>query len=326
MRRRVVAAVLVLLVAACGGGGGSAEEGSPSPVPPAPVEPSGTNDPPLDAEGPLAYALTSGEGIVAIDTADGTIVADYVVPTGGAGAGGVDVDPDDGQVLFHRASTGTEPQVVELSVDDGTENVRLSDAAWPATEPGGNRWAHSRDVIADDGARNADVVVRNEIGKPLVEWSLSTTDRTLPLKNLAFAPDGALAVEAELDDERTIVLVLDVDSGGGDLLDVGTQLQPAADTTELAAPAYRGEQLTVAERDTGESASGTSRVVAVGADGAVGETIVEGIEGRVLEMDWDADGRQLLIITQGVDENTTLFVWDGSQLRQVTTGVLSAAW
>ena len=327
MRRVMLAGVLLLFAAACGGGdGGEQAQGSPSPIPPAPVEPSGTNDPPLDAEGPVAYALLFGEGPVAVDTANGQVINDFQVPAGDAE--GVEIDPDDGLMLFHRAPTGTEAQVVELHTDNGTENVRLSDAAWPATEQGGHRWAHVESRVVEDGTRTADVVVRNRIGEEVVRWAFGavpsdTEFDDLPLRNLAWG-GGSLAVQTELDDERTVVLVVPVDSGEGSLSELATELSPPDDRTELAAPAYRGDQLTVAVRPTGE-VSGTSRVVTVSGDG-VAETIVDGIEGRVLELDWDQAGKQLLLIVEDVAGDTRLLVWDGSELREVLTGVTSAAW
>ncbi|MDX1658994.1 MAG: hypothetical protein R3343_09260 [Nitriliruptorales bacterium] len=324
--RRLVVALVLLTAAACGGGGGEAPSASSSPIPSAPAESAPDGDPAAQADGPVAYTLLSGEGLAAIDTADGDVVVEYVVPVGGSGFGGLAVDADRSLVLFHRATTGSEAQVVELTTDDGSENVRLSDAAWPAPEAGGDRWAHVEDSITDDGSRLVELVLRNRIGEELERWHHGAVPadidfEQLPLRNTAFGPDE-IAVQAAIDADREVVLVVPLGSGGSPLTEVATRVTADQDASETAAPSYRGEELTVAVRsDDGRR----SRVVAVGDDGGLGDTVVDGIDGHVLEMDWDAAGEGLLLVVERTDD-TALLVWDGNELRELTTGVVSASW
>lgn len=349
MRRHPGAVVAALVVAAliggCGGdprgrgGGDASSRAHDAPATPSPSEESSANGGDEHSLFSHAVALRARQpsGLVELDTATGEVVRDFDADLG-EGASSLAYSPARGSVFYARTVTAAKQEVVELSLDDGSTEVRGTGSA-VAVAPDGERLALVRRVLVDGGSDRTQLEVRAVEGDVLGQWSDPVApEEPMRVSHLTWSSEGdRLAFQAAFED-GTEVRTLNPASADGSLQDRSREVAVPGDLRMLTAPSYRpgSGRLAVVDRPgLDPDARQRWRVLTLDPDSHDVHEVLTTTQRAVTRLDFDDSGEHLLYVeghahtrpAQGDGVRPPeLYRWHDGAAARVAEGIREAVW
>jgi hypothetical protein len=340
-----VTLLTAVLLTACGGSGSSPQGGGSPSSAPASSSPASTPSPsstPSAAGPPAVVAVTKAGALVLLDPATGS-VARTLVP-GGVLGDEISVSPGGSTVYFAR-SHGCTTHVESVPVTGGSATV-IAKGSLPAISPDGTKLAIAREPALTTGCVPSEsnlvaqykVVVRTLSSGSQVTYPMLAAGQSsglpYPISHLSWASDGirlAVSILSPEDNEGWNLVIMDTATAKYYLAGTGDTFVPATGHPS-ARDSYLREGVFMPNGDlfvsraccAGIPVRNTSRLMwEVTTSGTLVHQVAIGFASlEHTSLDVNATGRWLLYLAGDI-----LYVsHDGNTPRQLTTGLIAAAW